>query len=289
MLKVYIGEGRDEEIPDVIGGYKVELVEVGHVRALSMMAVKSQDVQRTGYFRPAPGGVSVGHPLVTAGTLGMTYQLGDKRYILSNCHVNAASDTVQHRKANVGDLCLQPGIFDGGSLADAVIGSLYSWRPLDEDKSNAVDWSLVEPKSQDLIKDEILDIGVPTGFKDATVNMDVEGSGRTTGLRQGKITDLDASMMVDYGDFDALFEHQIMTSMMADGGDSGKVLVDPSDGKVVGLTFSGSEYVTLHNHIADVNADILTGTIPARAVTGSSSLMVVGLGIAAAVAYFLTR
>lgn len=46
-------------------------------------------------------------------------------------------------------------------------------------------------------------------------------SGRTSGFTQGTITDIDANVIVDYGNFTALHQDVIFTSPMCEGGDSG--------------------------------------------------------------------
>src|SRR5439155_126396 len=66
--------------------------------------------------RPAPSGFSVGHPAITAGTIGARVRdaLG-RVYILSNNHVLANSNG-----ATIGDAEYQPGPFDGGTAADQI-------------------------------------------------------------------------------------------------------------------------------------------------------------------------
>src|SRR6266581_984976 len=60
--------------------------------------------------RPAPPGFSVGHPAITAGTIGARVRDAVGRvYILSNNHVLANSNG-----ATIGDPEYQPGPFDGG-------------------------------------------------------------------------------------------------------------------------------------------------------------------------------
>ena len=61
--------------------------------------------------RPCPGGYSVGHRLITAGTFGILVRRGTAPgfYICSNNHVLANSN-----EAAIGDWVLQPGPYDGG-------------------------------------------------------------------------------------------------------------------------------------------------------------------------------
>jgi len=49
----------------------------------------------------------------------------------------------------------------------------------------------------------------------------------------------------------ALFRHQIITTAISAGGDSGSLLMDGGL-NAVGLLFAGSPFVTIYNHIADV-------------------------------------
>jgi hypothetical protein len=50
-----------------------------------------------------------------------------------------------------------------------------------------------------------------------------------------------------------VFRHQIITTAMAAGGDSGSLLMN-GDLEAVGLLFAGSAMVTIHSHISDVEA-----------------------------------
>jgi len=76
-------------------------------------------------YRPAPGGSSIGHYQITAGTFGCVVKRDGKRYILSNNHVMANSND-----AEFGDDILQPGPFDGGSRSTDVIAKLTDFIPI---------------------------------------------------------------------------------------------------------------------------------------------------------------
>src|SRR6185295_9201177 len=66
--------------------------------------------------RPAPMGFSVGHPAITAGSIGARVKdAAGNVYILSNNHVLANQNA-----ASIGDAEYQPGPFDGGTAADQV-------------------------------------------------------------------------------------------------------------------------------------------------------------------------
>jgi hypothetical protein len=273
---------KGDVIPGEIEGVVTDVIEVGEIVALQ---------ERTDRWRPAPGGVSIGHYKITAGTLGVLVRdVGtDEILILSNNHVMANSND-----ATPGDPILQPGPYDGGtvagdtianlerfvpiqfesesppspcSLAKAtagvanffawIVGSKHRLLPVVIQQVNQVDGALAKPTSPDVVKNEILEIGVVTEDTEAELGMAVRKSGRTTGLTTGTVQLLDASVSVDYGGGKtAIFTNQILTTNMSQGGDSGSLLVDGAGSKAVGLLFAGSNTVTIHNPIASVK-DVL--------------------------------
>ena len=103
-----------ELIASSIGGVNTDVIEYGEIKALAdVMDVGAQSL--TQKRRPCPPGYSVGHPQVTAGTLGAWVHRGpgDEHYILSNNHVIANSND-----AILGDFIRQPGRADGGTDND---------------------------------------------------------------------------------------------------------------------------------------------------------------------------
>jgi len=102
-------------VPREIEGVKTDVVEVGYLQALNTINPRQA-------FRPTiPGGVSIGHPRITAGTLGAMVKdrtTGD-RLILSNNHVIAASNDARN-----GDPILQPGPTDGGTNPTDAVAKL---------------------------------------------------------------------------------------------------------------------------------------------------------------------
>ncbi len=265
-------------IPAEVEGVITDVIEVGEIVALQ---------ERTDKWRPAPGGVSIGHYKITAGTLGVLVkdaQTGQV-LILSNNHVMANSnDAIQ------GDFILQPGPYDGGTVAGDTIANLERFVPIQFEseppptpcpfstvvawignffarlvgskhrllpvviqQANQVDAALAKPVSSDVIKNEILEIGSVTGDTEAELGMEVKKSGRTTGLTTGTVQLLDASVRVGYGGGKtALFTNQILTTNMSQGGDSGSLLVSGAGNEAVGLLFAGSDQVTIHNPIRNV-------------------------------------
>jgi len=92
-------------IPARIAEQGTDVVQYGEIKALELTQKR----------RPCPPGYSIGHALVTAGTLGAWVRRGQgsERYVLSNNHVLAASN-----EASLGDFIRQPGRADGGTDDD---------------------------------------------------------------------------------------------------------------------------------------------------------------------------
>jgi hypothetical protein len=194
-----------------------------------------------------------------------------------------------------GDPIIQPGKHDGGTLADQ-IATLEEFAPIDfgtspttcstakaveqllnavakgmgsghrvvsyqESKGeNRVDAALARPLSLDLVARHILNIGVPKGSRGATLGTNIKKSGRTTGFTTGRITQIDATVQVSYGNAGAAtFTDQFVAGAMSAGGDSGSAVLDGED-YVVGLLFGGSQNTTIISPIQFV-LDALSITI----------------------------
>jgi hypothetical protein len=100
-------------IPKQIDGVQTDVIEVGYLRAYESPRDR---------FRPIiPGGVSIGHFKITAGTLGVlvTDITTGAKLILSNNHVLANSNDAQ-----IGDPILQPGPTDGGLNPNDIVARL---------------------------------------------------------------------------------------------------------------------------------------------------------------------
>lgn len=279
----------EEVIPAQLEGVATDVVESGEIFAHQ---------SRTDKYRPAPGGVSIGHYQITAGTLGVAVRDkgSGKRLILSNNHVLANSNS-----ASVGDPILQPGSADGGRLESDRIGSLLRFEPIrfqqtpgppgtcdvaayyaalgnmlagmagsdhrlatyriQQEAMNLVDAAVAQPLNEGDVLDEILEIGSVSGVTEASAGMAVRKSGRTTGLTSGQIIALDTTVTVSYGaNRNAVFEGQIVSGPMSQPGDSGSLLVEANSDRAVGLLFAGSNQTTIYNRIQVVQ-ELLNVTV----------------------------
>jgi len=260
-------------IPAQIESTSTDVIETGIIRALE---------DRTKRWRPAPGGVSIGHEKITAGTLGCLVEKGGKKYILSNNHVLANMN-----EGAIGDAILQPGTHDGGKFPYDRIATLAEFVKINfiggdgcgvskaitkllnfitksiksrsrfatsraELPENRVDAAIAEPLDASWVSDEILEIGKLLGIGEAALGLGMKKSGRTSGLTRGTIDVMNVAVQVQYGDTKiAYFVDQLQAGAMSEGGDSGSAVVD-NENRLIGLLFAGSDATTIINPIGEV-------------------------------------
>ncbi len=276
-----------EIIPFAFDGNLTDVIEVGEIVAPRTII---QAKERTDTWRPAPGGVSIGHYKITAGTLGAWVfdEITGDRLILSNNHVLANSND-----AELGDAILQQGPADGGRypehhvanllrfkeiefgaappdcpLSESIVEGLNMWARLlgsshrvkaekvNPQAVNRIDAAVAIPIAPEVIGDfDILEIGEVQGIVDVGLGDEVEKSGRTTEHTKDRVLIVDATVNVSYGSAGtATFEGQIIAGPMSAGGDSGSLGVVRIGNLIYafGLLFAGSDQITIFNPIADV-------------------------------------
>jgi len=258
----------EDVIPESIGGIPTDVVEIGELKALAY----------TQRMRPCPPGYSIGEKSITAGTFGCVVKdiQSGENWILSNNHVLAAEN-----KAPIGSEILQPGTYDGGTVANdtiaklarfvtvniggasgctlsrAVVGLLNGlsialgrktrFRAVVEQLSNDVDCAAARPINQADILLEVKDIGKPSGTAEAQVGAECHKSGRTTMHTHLKVTDVNFTGNVQYSSGVALFVDQIVAQGIGGagsaGGDSGSAvfLASGNGTTLTGLLFAGSD------------------------------------------------
>src|SRR3990172_7728642 len=168
---------RRDIVPKALKGIRTDVVETGRFAAREL--VDPPTVDRTERIRPAPGGVSIAHERVTAGTLGVLATRDGRAVILSNNHILA-----NENNALFGDPILQPGPADGGRAADAIahlddfVPIAFSERALGlkrlpTDGANIVDAAVGLPIAEDVVAPDILEIGRVIWSTNAEVGMRV--------------------------------------------------------------------------------------------------------------------
>jgi hypothetical protein len=211
--------------------------------------------------RPVMGGFSCAHHKVTAGTIATGCydwnrmpDVPQRYYLLSNNHVIANSNV-----AAIGDPVLQPGPIDGGTLAADVVGRLarfvpIKWKTPTAAPLNYVDAAIAEVDFHNLNR-EVYWIGyVRRTYTAPKVGDFVQKTGRTTNFTTGRVTNINATVDVNYGSGQvARFARQILAQTasgraMGAPGDSGSLITNLEE-EGVGLLFAGSATVTVANHL----------------------------------------
>jgi hypothetical protein len=215
---------------------------------------------------PAPCGISVGHSLVTAGTLGVlargrSGQRLNRLFGISNNHVFANAN-----RASEGDRIVQPGVADGGGRS---IGVLERFVRIDfsPNAQNVVDcacaWmtsSAVDREFVYLVNGSQYRFRVAPQTVPATFGLQVGKSGRTTQVTQGWINATSVTVNVSFGEGAvATFVNQFSILSVdsrrefSQGGDSGSLIWTWSPQRnPVGLLFAGGAGVTFANPIDTV-------------------------------------
>lgn len=223
-------------------------------------------------MRPAPGGISVGHFRITAGTLGClargrTAPRVNRLMILSNNHVLANSNA-----AAIGDCVAQPGPIDGGRCPADQVAVLERFVPINfAGGANVVDCATAWAWP-DRVRRELMYIsgGVTRFFRVGATpvaparGMLVGKSGRTTQLTRGTITAVGVAINVNYGGRIARFVDQIAiragSGDFSRGGDSGSLIWTWDTRRApVGLLFAGGGGTTFANRITRVLAALDIG------------------------------
>ena len=270
---------RADVVPKKLGELVTDIIEVGDIRLL--------DTDRTGEFRPARPGLSIGHFRVSAGTFGAVVRdrSSGEPLILSNNHVLANLTNGADERAAPGDAILQPALYDGGAMNKTVIGHLERFVPLHrqliapkcriarlfeaalnkfigafqphyrvqvlraDEQENFVDCAVAAPVTPDAVASDILEVGTVAGIKEAQPGMVVKKSGRSSGLTHSIVlaTEVTFKVGMDHREY-GLFADQVLCGPMSKPGDSGS-LVLTEDNYAVGLLFAGSDQATILNRI----------------------------------------
>jgi hypothetical protein len=217
-------------------------------------------------IRPAPGGVSLGHFAITAGTLGclsigLRAPRNSRLMVLSNNHVIANSNA-----ARLGDCICQPGPFDGGKCPQDQVAILERFVPINFSGGiNYVDaatgWAWPDRVRRELVYlsgGSLHYLRVGAAAAAPSPGMLVGKTGRTTQLKMGRVTAIGVTVNVNYGGGRVgHFRDQIAIRGTAGdfsaGGDSGSLVWHWAAGLApVGLLYAGGGGTTFANRITRV-------------------------------------
>ena len=240
-------------MPSMLSGVPVRCEVIGKIWALEALTVAQETTvgttgDRTTRIRPVLGGISLGNPYITAGTLSI---IDNNHKILSNAHVIAMDGNANF--CSKGTSILQAGPYDGGTTESDKIGRLEGYvriKFMTWNANNFADAAIGALDSPDLglVRQVLGDVEnyAISGWTEVKTGESIRKSGRTTGVTTGYVGNTQATLQVLYTENKwALFKDQIivMDPNFAQGGDSGS-LVD-KDGAFVGLVFAGSPSATI--------------------------------------------
>ena len=269
VLEVYVIE------PESVGETRARLASVAGVQALADSDFPLH-VVHTGIIdaqphrmrlRPAPGGISCGHRLITAGTLGCLVRgrsapRNARLMILSNNHVLANVNA-----GPINESILQPGPYDGGHHPADQVAVLERFININfaAGASNTVDcataWAWPDRVRRELMylsggAVQLFNVG--TTPVAPTLGMQVGKSGRTTQLTRGSITAIGVTINVNYGGgrvghFIDQIAVRSPSGDFSQGGDSGSLIWTWDARRApVALLFAGGGGTTFANRITSV-------------------------------------
>ncbi|MEW2359981.1 hypothetical protein [Spirillospora sp. NPDC029432] len=258
VLTVYVAESAT---PETVRETVADAMGVRAAGDLPMRVVTSGVIDalaNRARVRPAPGGFSVAHFRVTAGTIGClatgrSSPRNQRLMCLSNNHVIANSNSAQY-----GDCICQPGPYDGGTCPNDQIAILERFVPIRYGgPTNYVDcatgWCWPDRVRRELgyqTSGGINLFRISSSIAYPAVGQIVGKTGRTTQLRSGRITATNWSGRVNYGTPGwAFFANQVaIEGNFSAGGDSGSsIWTWNAYRNPVGLLFAGGGGVTIAN------------------------------------------
>jgi hypothetical protein len=223
--------------------YEIDARVIGPVRKFETPPFRQR-------LRPLVPGASVSLDAGGTGTIATMVRRPGSELVemLSNNHVLA-----DENRAVIGAVVLQPGLVDGGTATDDVVGALTAFVPIEVDEVNLVDCAVAAIDESVAWSLATFDLygGLTGVFELGDEFPGVAKFGRTTGHTEGTVTafELD-NVRVQYDTGVVRFDGQIEVAGTEDAsfsapGDSGSLVVtaltDASGAAAVGLLFAGSQ------------------------------------------------
>jgi hypothetical protein len=244
------------------------------VGAGMLMAQTNPHQSRSTSFGTSGGNINnISKAFCCSGTLGSLVSSSGGQYILSNNHVLADAD-----QAASGEDISQPGLIDNNCRPATIVAD-FTVAP---HFGTNVDAALAALRAGQMdSRGTILDIGVPNSSPlNASTNLLVAKSGRTTGLSCGSVQSTNTSVKVQYQQgcnqgkkFTITYTNQVVVggSGFSAGGDSGSLIVSQTGKRPTALLFAGSSSTTIGNPINEVLSQLTTSLGSAVSFVGTSN------------------
>jgi len=266
--KLPLKELRTEEvIPTEVEGIPVDIIEA----TFEIQSVADHQDR----CNPILGGISIGNlSLGGSGTLGVSVfdNISREDMILSNWHVLCGRNN-----CNVGEVIIQPGSGGGdGGTSNDIVAHLHRFILSGQD-----DVAVARLNGDRFLLKTILNLGEVMEVGTHSLNMHVRKSGRTTGVTEGYITDINSTIDIrGYPGGTREFRNQILieNGVVSRRGDSGSVWINDSN-QVIGLHFAGSTdgSLAIANRISSVlqalDINLKSGVTMHGFIAATSSLL----------------
>ena len=227
----------DELFPRELDGVPVDVIEASY-RPQHLAGIAAAVNGRAARFDEIPLGVSVGGPLVSAGSLGaiVTDNQSGERMVLSNWHVFANSLNPPE-----GLPIWQPGRLDNGGQNDS-FAELSRWL------IGPYDAAVARLNGERSVKSETIEGRVFGEPRPPMLGMIVWKSSRTSGLTYGFIDGVQMQLNLNYPGVGPRHLQRVFRIIPRPGsgdaevsapGDSGAVWVEAASNQAVGLHFAG--------------------------------------------------
>lgn len=230
--------------------------------------VAEPQTERQGSVRPVRSGVSEIKRDSTAATAGFypatvvdtsTGVWGDDVtegdiVRLSNHHVYAMANDLDTP-------IIQPGPVDGGSMPDDQTGNCVGYVPLE-------DGMVVDAAARDVgtVGEESTPFDLPEKYGERMYRGDYADllgetmikTGRTTGVTEGTLNDVDATFKVNYGEPVGAItvRDNLVTGQMGAPGDSGSPMFHKATGEAVGKLYAGSPDITIFSKAQNIETEL---------------------------------
>ncbi|MBP1448828.1 MAG: hypothetical protein JZD41_02260 [Thermoproteus sp.] len=195
--------------------------------------------------RPVRPGLSICDCALTACSLtGVFQDSSGNVYLMTNAHCTRFMCTCDRNHICCNRPFVQPGPCDDGICTRDLVG--YNVKATDLTTSGPTDTTLITPAQGLTYTNLIHGAGITLqGGKYRVPNPgeQIMKSGRTTGVTSGTVQSIHTDMDINYGCLIRTVRDLIITTYMADPGDSGSVGFD-KDGVWVGQLFAGSYLLT---------------------------------------------
>ena len=199
--------------------------------------------------RPAPIGVSTGHPIITAGTIGCRVT---KARAASTPSATTTSMPMRTRLPSATTCCSR----DPSTAARTHATRSAHWPIFSRSSSPPLPATRSMRRLPCARWRHLATARRPAAMalrakplRPRSSVRAVKKHGRTTGLTHGEVVAVNATVNVGYSTGSARFVKQIIISpgSFSDGGDSGSLIVTESGNNPVGLLFAGSDLYTIAN------------------------------------------